>query len=34
VSGVTTGPDNPSPPKIRGFSLCTLRRDSPFEEEH
>ena len=37
VSEVTAGTDarrEPSPPGIRGFSLCTLRPDSPFEEEH
>ena len=34
VSEVTTGTNNPSPPRNRGFSLCTLRPDSPFEEEH
>ena len=34
VSEVTTGTDNPSPPRNTGFSLCTLRPDSPFEEEH
>ena len=34
VSGATVGPDNSSPPGIRGLSLCTLSTNSPFEEEH
>ena len=35
VSEVTTGPLSTKPPKIEGgLFLCTLRPDSPFEEEH